>query len=603
MRTAEEHHFTTSDGTRLFYRRWPAALSQQDARGESPPPRRVIVLFHRGHEHSGRLQHVVDELNLPDAPVYAWDARGHGRTGGPRGYSPSIGVSVRDMEEFMRHVAADSGVPSEDTVVIAQSVGAVLAATWAHDYAPRLRGLILASPAFKVKLYVPFARPGLGFLRKFKSLFYINSYVKAKFLTHDPERIASFESDPLITRAIAVNILCELYTTAERIVADAGAITVPVQLLVSGADWVVHHAPQHEFFNNLGSPVKERHVFDGFYHDTLGEKDRALAFEKIRAFINRLYAAGDGDAAADSVDRELLDADNRGYTAAEHFRLQTPLPPFSPKRIAYSVTRFAMRTLGRLSTGITLGIDTGFDSGGTLDYVYRNKPAGATPLGRLADKVYLNSIGWRGIRRRKIHAELLIHDALARLRSAGQPLSIVDIAAGCGRYVLDALRDETGLARVLLRDYSPLNVEQGRRLVFERNMEALVSFERGDAFDRASLAALASSDRPEHRPTLGIVSGLFELFPDNTPVEAALGGLSDAIAPGGYLIYTNQPWHPQLEFIARVLSSHRGGKPWIMRRRTQREMDALVRAAGFEKLDQRIDEWGIFTVSLARRVG
>jgi len=27
-----------------------------------------------------------------------------------------------------------------------------------------------------------------------------------------------------------------------------------------------------------------------------------------------------------------------------------------------------------------------------------------------------------------------------------------------------------------------------------------------------------------------------------------------------------------------------------------------VREAGFEKLDQRVDEWGIFTVALARRV-
>jgi hypothetical protein len=39
-----------------------------------------------------------------------------------------------------------------------------------------------------------------------------------------------------------------------------------------------------------------------------------------------------------------------------------------------------------------------------------------------------------------------------------------------------------------------------------------------------------------------------------------------------------------------------------MRRRTQVEMDQLVADAGFEKLEQRIDEWGVFTVSLARRV-
>jgi hypothetical protein len=39
-----------------------------------------------------------------------------------------------------------------------------------------------------------------------------------------------------------------------------------------------------------------------------------------------------------------------------------------------------------------------------------------------------------------------------------------------------------------------------------------------------------------------------------------------------------------------------------MRRRTQAEMDELVEKAGFRKIDQRIDEWGIFTVSLAERV-
>ena len=74
------------------------------------------------------------------------------------------------------------------------------------------------------------------------------------------------------------------------------------------------------------------------------------------------------------------------------------------------------------------------------------------------------------------------------------------------------------------------------------------------------------------------------------------------MASGGFLVYTGQPWHPQLELIARTLTSHRGNAAWVMRRRTQSEMDALVRDAGFEKLEQWTDEWGIFTVSLARRV-
>ena len=80
----------------------------------------------------------------------------------------------------------------------------------------------------------------------------------------------------------------------------------------------------------------------------------------------------------------------------------------------------------------------------------------------------------------------------------------------------------------------------------------------------------------------------------------SLRGLAAALEPGGYLIYTNQPWHPQVEFIAGVLRN-REGQPWIMRRRTTAEMDQLVRSAGFEKIDMEVDQWGMFTVSLARR--
>jgi len=145
-----------------------------------------------------------------------------------------------------------------------------------------------------------------------------------------------------------------------------------------------------------------------------------------------------------------------------------------------------------------------------------------------------------------------------------------------------------------LCDYKKENVEAVRALADELNVNGAVIARRGDAFDRESLA------RIQPRATIGIVSGLYELFPSNEPVLTSLRGLANAIEPGGYLIYTNQPWHPQLEFIAHVLVN-REGKRWIMRRRTTGEMDELVRAAGFEKIDMEIDQWGMFTVSVARR--
>ena len=579
MRPVEEHKFLTHDGVELFYRFWPA----------SGAPRGAVVLFHRGHEHSGRVAHLADELDLPDFAFFAWDARGHGNSPGERGFSPSLGTSVRDVQTFVDHITANHGIAIEDMAVIAQSVGAVLAATWAHDYAPKIRALVLASPAFKVKLYVPFARRGLGLMRKLRGHFYVQSYVKAKYLSHDPERIASFDSDPLITRAISVDILLQLYRTAERIVADARAITIPTQLLISGADWVVHHGPQHRFYERLGTPIKERHILPGFYHDTLGEKDRKLAIDKVRDFILARFA--------EPLNRpSLLDADKFGYTRDESDELASPLPRLSPRGLYWAGMRNNLKVGGLISDGIALGHKTGFDSGSTLDYVYRNKPTGIGPIGRAADKSYLNSPGWRGIRQRKINVEELIRIAMARLQAAGAPIRVMDIAAGHGRYVLESLEGSPiKPSSILLRDYSDINVAAGRALIEQKDLGAIARFEQADAFDRASLAAVTP------RPTLAVVSGLYELFADNDMIRRSLAGVADAVDAGGYLVYTGQPWHPQLELIARVLTSHRQGEAWIMRRRTQAEMDQLVKSAGFRKIEQRIDEWGIFTVALAER--
>ena len=256
-----------------------------------------------------------------------------------------------------------------------------------------------------------------------------------------------------------------------------------------------------------------------------------------------------------------------------------------------------MKIGGWLSAGVRLGHQTGFDSGSTLDYVYRNTPTGVGPLGRLIDAHYLNSIGWRGIRQRKLHLEELLRNAMDALRTDGRLVHLLDIAAGHGRYALEALANYPQRPEsILLRDFSEINVRDGGALIREKKLQDVARFEKGDAFDRASVAAVQPA------PTVGIVSGLYELFPDNEMVCRSLAGMADAIEPGGYLLYTGQPWHPQLELIARALTSHRGGQAWVMRRRTQAEMDQLVADAGFEKLEQHIDEWGIFTVSLARRV-
>ncbi|MAG56485.1 MAG: hypothetical protein CMJ83_09355 [Planctomycetes bacterium] len=572
------------DGTRLFYRAW---------RPETPTEK-VMLMFHRGHEHSGRLEDVVHALGLGDVAVFAWDARGHGQSDGDRGYAPGFACMVKDLDTFAHHVCAAHGFEMPNLIVLAHSVGAVTATTWVHDYAPPIRALVIATPAFKVKLYIPLAIPALRLLQWMKrgKKSFVKSYVKAKMLTHDAEQAKRYDDDPLIARAIAVNVLLDMHDTSKRVVADAGAIRVPTLLLYGGSDWVVSLGAQRRFFANLGSTDKRIEFFPEMYHDILHEKDRHLVIDKIRDFVESAFNTA-------SPREPLLDADQRGYTFEEHARLSRPLTPLSPKWFNFGIQSLVIRTVARLSRGIRLGRATGFDSGQTLDYVYDNEPAGSLLIGKWIDRIYLGSVGWRGIRQRKVHVEKLLLRAISSVADGGRPVRLLDVATGAGRYVLDALCAATDVeVEALLRDVSPANLEVGRALAAERKLEN-VRFERGDAFDEDSVAGV------DPEPNVAIVSGLHELFPSNDAVSTSLRGVARALrrgveATGGtaYLVYTGQPWHPQLEMIARVLVN-REGDQWVMRRRTQEEMDDLVREAGFKKIAMEIDGYGIFTVSLA----
>jgi hypothetical protein len=406
-------------------------------------------------------------------------------------------------------------------------------------------------------------------------------------LTHDAAQAQRYAEDPLITKAIAVNVLLDLYEASDRIVEDAGAIRVPALVLSGGADWVVDNGAAKRFLERLGSSEKSIRHYGGFGHSIFHEVDRDQPVADVRSFLLRTFATETDDAS-------LLDADRAGYTRDEYERLSKPRSAVCPKRAMFGLQTLGMKTGGRLSRGISIGWKRGFDSGESLDHVYGDRAEGITPLGRLIDRGYLNAIGWRGIRQRKANLIALLTRAMDEV-SRREPARIVDIASGPGRYLLETLMQCAAKdVHATLRDCSEPGLQAGRVLA-ERMGVTNVTYERGDAFDTESLASIAP------RPNIAVVSGLYELFPDNAPIRSSLAGLARAIPTDGYLVYTNQPWHPQVEMIARCLTN-RDGKPWIMRRRTQAEMDALVRAAGFEKIAMEIDRWGIFTVSLARRV-
>ena len=72
------HHstgtLTAADGTDLFTRHWSPDFGDAG----------LVVLVHGVHEHSGRHAYLAASLMARGLDVFAYDARGHGHSGGAR---------------------------------------------------------------------------------------------------------------------------------------------------------------------------------------------------------------------------------------------------------------------------------------------------------------------------------------------------------------------------------------------------------------------------------------------------------------------------------------------------------------------------------------
>ncbi|MEK7356100.1 MAG: lysophospholipase, partial [Bdellovibrionota bacterium] len=280
MFTCQEGRFISFDGTELFYRAWTPQGSCEN----------TVMILHRGHEHSGRVAHLVDELKLENTRYFSFDLRGHGLSPGPRGWAPSFDTWVRDLNAFSVYLRRNYGVEMERTFVVANSVGSVMAAQWVHDCDPGVRGMVLAAPAFSIKLYVPFALTMLRAVAAITDRLYVTSYVKSKLLTRDKNEAAAYDRDTLITKKIAISVLVTLFDSAKRLLQDARAIETPTLILSAGSDFIVSNKAQEAFYFGLSSAKKKFIKLAGFKHALFHEKDREQVLEPIREFIHESYA-------------------------------------------------------------------------------------------------------------------------------------------------------------------------------------------------------------------------------------------------------------------------------------------------------------------------
>ena len=251
-------------------RLWPAAQ-----------PRGVVVIAHGLGEHGGSYGHVAEALGREvDVDVLAFDFRGHGLSGGRRG----VVRRYEDLCDDLRAAVAWAAErrPGLPRFALGHSNGGQVVLRAVLDGGLDVSGVVLSNPALRVRSPVPRWKLGVGHvLRRFAPGVTLAAAVDLATLTRDPAMIEARRVDPLRHDRVNGPLFFGLVEGGLMIHRRAGEITVPVLLVLGGADPIIDPSFTSEVFDRLGSADKTRVVFPETLHEPLNDLDREAVLAAI----------------------------------------------------------------------------------------------------------------------------------------------------------------------------------------------------------------------------------------------------------------------------------------------------------------------------------
>jgi alpha-beta hydrolase superfamily lysophospholipase len=249
-------------------------------------PKAVIQLVHGGFEHSGRYQNVVNELIPEGYAIYANDHRGHGKSEGLRNYVDSFDQFIEDEKIFydlIREKYLDLPI-----FMLGHSLGSFIAIYFTEKYEHLLNGLILSGTGSKPgKETSGFLKLIVKALSKVTPKMKFNPRIDAKFLSHDPEIVKNYKSDPLVKAdTITARLGYEMVKNFNRLGATIRNFKINLLVQCGSEDKLIGGNKELEdYFKMNDKTIK---IYEGLYHEVYNEieKERTVVLKDLKDWLN-----------------------------------------------------------------------------------------------------------------------------------------------------------------------------------------------------------------------------------------------------------------------------------------------------------------------------
>ena len=247
--------------------------------------RAVVCLVHGLGEHSGRYGHVAQALNGAGYALLSFDLRGHGRSEGPRGHTPSVESWMEDIAQLLEQAA--ERFPGRPRFLYGHSLGGLLVLNYVLRRRPALAGVIATGPALRSPLEGQTLKVAMArLLGRLAPTLTMASGLPVEALSHDSRVVQAYVSDPLVHDRATARLAVETFSAARWALEHAAEFPrVPLLVMHGGADRICLPEGSRDFAAHVPGERMLK-IWEGSYHEIHNEPDQAAVLGFLIDWLN-----------------------------------------------------------------------------------------------------------------------------------------------------------------------------------------------------------------------------------------------------------------------------------------------------------------------------
>jgi len=268
-----EFEWQTADGLQLFAQGWQPEAAIQG----------VVCLVHGLGEHSGRYAQVAAALSQAGYALLAFDLRGHGKSQGQRGHTPSYEALMDDIAHLLEE--ARKRFPDQPCFLYGFSMGGNLVLNYALRHRPQLAGVIATSPWLRLAFEPPAWKVTLAkIMNNLWPAFSTLTGLDINAVSHDPEVVQNYNNDPLTHGRISVRLFVSISQAAQSALQHAAQFPLPLLLMHGSADRIASAEASRQFADCVPGDCTFK-LWQGLYHEIHNEPEQQEVLDSIITWL------------------------------------------------------------------------------------------------------------------------------------------------------------------------------------------------------------------------------------------------------------------------------------------------------------------------------